>query len=496
MVKLSGILEYSMGTFLCLRGFASYKMLSQISKPSEAVQRDLIEAHKGEMAAFLNHGEYRFFPEVILSLSLTDGKSAFDSLESLHAELRAGNTWNKQINGFSFSVSQNVSKNINNVYSPTPVIEKINIAHIRFEETAHEITRIDGNHRLSAADEVESDFDVPFCLLIFRNPQENEQFSRAIFHNINAKQIPLTLEENTRVILTSTEVFSDTKLQSDPSFGWNYYLARKLINEIDLCYFPMISTFIAGVQYSFFTELFGYLIESGSVERNDTAAARIKSELTNIEQALAESEISATTKNVSVIGALAYYKLTNQSKYRGFLSWVKRNNIGNVNKLHISDVIGLYDEIYEHVPQKAFLARWYPSAERDGDEETRRANRRIEALKAVADDLNLELTDLGTRETGTFDIRKVMYNNIRDCDIFIADLTGARHNVMIEVGYALKHVGTGRMLFYFQEGEHCKSVPFDVSHLNYVPIVDSGDIGVIVKERIQTILAQAKNGEI
>ena len=25
MVKLSGILEYSMGGFLCLRGFASYK---------------------------------------------------------------------------------------------------------------------------------------------------------------------------------------------------------------------------------------------------------------------------------------------------------------------------------------------------------------------------------------------------------------------------------------------------------------------------------------
>ena len=82
------------------------------------------------------------------------------------------------------------------------------------------------------------------------------------------------------------------------------------------------------------------------------------------------------------------------------------------------------------------------------------------------------------------------------CDIFIADLTGARHNVMIEVGYALKYVGTGRMLFYFQAGEHCKAVPFDVSHLNYVPIVDSGDIGATVKERIQTILTQAKNGEI
>ena len=39
MIKLSGILEYSMGGFLCLRGFASYKMLSAISKPNAEVQR-------------------------------------------------------------------------------------------------------------------------------------------------------------------------------------------------------------------------------------------------------------------------------------------------------------------------------------------------------------------------------------------------------------------------------------------------------------------------
>lgn len=68
MVKLSGILEYSMGGFLCLRGFASFKMLSAISEPNPEVQRDLIAQHQGEMAKFLNGGEYRFFPEVILSL--------------------------------------------------------------------------------------------------------------------------------------------------------------------------------------------------------------------------------------------------------------------------------------------------------------------------------------------------------------------------------------------------------------------------------------------
>ena len=35
---------------------------------------------------------------------------------------------------------------------------------------------------------------------MFQNPEENGQYSRAIFHNINAKQVPLNLEENLKVI--------------------------------------------------------------------------------------------------------------------------------------------------------------------------------------------------------------------------------------------------------------------------------------------------------
>lgn len=134
MVKLSGILEYSMGGFLCLRGFASFKMLSAISKPSPEIQRDLIEKHQGEMEAFLNNGEYRFFPEVVLALNLTDGLSEFDKVNLFHSELRSGQTWNKSIGDFQFSISQNVTKNILNDYESVPKIEKINIAHLRFEE--------------------------------------------------------------------------------------------------------------------------------------------------------------------------------------------------------------------------------------------------------------------------------------------------------------------------------------------------------------------------
>lgn len=483
MVKLSGILEYSMGGFLCLRGFADYKLLARVSKENPDVQRSLIEEHKGEMAEFLNKGQYRFFPEVVLSVSLLS-ENNYSEIDRFFETVRIYSAWKQNLGNINISIFNHGSG------------DKNRIAHVTFDESSLQLNRIDGNHRLSAADEVINNFKVPFCLILCRNPAEESQYSRAIFHNINAKQIPLELEENLKVILSSPEVFPDAKLINDPSFGWQYYLARKLINDIDYSYFRTIYSFIGRTQYSFFVELFSYLLQNGSVEKNDSAVDKVKSELANIDQALVESEIAATTKNVAVIGALAYYKITNLPKYRGFLSWIRKNNIGNVDKLHISDVISLYDEIYLHVPKKAFVARWYPSAEKDGEPEAKRADQRIQALKEVASELNLELTDLGTRESGTFDIRSVMYRDIRECDIFIADLSGARHNVMIEVGYALKHIDTGRMIFYFQETEKCKTVPFDVSHLNYIPIVDSGEIRSQVKENMQNILEQAKNGEI
>lgn len=493
MVKLSGILEYSMGGFLCLRGFASYKMLSAISKSNVEVQRGLINEHKGDMARFLNAGEYKFFPEVILATNLTDGTKDFDELDLFHTSLQSGQTWNKSIGNFRFNISRHASKNIINQYDKSPREKRIYLTHIKFDESVCELIRIDGNHRLSAADEVETDFTLPFCLLLFRNPSENDQFTRAIFHNINAKQIPLNLEENLKVILESPQVFSDEMLIRDPSFGWKYYLARKILQSFDFSYFPAISSYIRQAKCSFFVELFGFLLKDQIIEEDDSAIAKVKSQLVKVEHALVESEITATTTNIAIIGALAYYRLTNKFKYRGFLSWIKKNNIGNVEKLHIDDVINLYDEIHEHVPKKVFLARWYPA---ETDIEYKRSLHRINAMKEVTDELNLQLTDLGTRDTGTFDIREVMYHDIKECDIFVADLTGARHNVMIEVGYALKHIDTGRMVFYFQETDSCKDVPFDINHFSYDKIGDSVEIKTKTKARILTILEQAKNGEI
>lgn len=485
-MKLSGIIEFTMGNFLCIRGYASFKDLARISEPNPDYQRPLIDDHKGEMAKFLNQGEYLFFPEVILSLSLASQTATnFEEVQALRNAVSAGETWNGKVGEFSMSMSINKTK------AYTVGIDRIRLAHMTFDETKVKLNRIDGNHRLSASDETSKDFKTPFCVLLFSDAGESDKFSRAIFHNVNAKQIPLKLEENLRVILNNDLVYSDNSLLD--AFGNHYYLARKTVKSIDLAYFPNINTYIGNTKYTFFVDMYKYLIDNKSIPNNDAAVEIIKGQLVEIEAAFSESQVTATTTNIAVIGALAYYKLTSPSKYRGFMSWIKKNNLGRVEMLHIDDVIKIYDEIDEHSPKKVFLARWYPA---ENDPESTKAVHRINAMKAVADELGLDLTDLGTKEDGAIDIRQVMYRDIRECDIFIADLTGARHNVMIEVGYALKHIDTGRMIFYFQESEHCSTVPFDVNHITYDKIIDSAEIKSKIKARIENILMKAMNGEL
>lgn len=100
--------------------------------------------------------------------------------------------------------------------------------------------------------------------------------------------------------------------------------------------------------------------------------------------------------------------------------------------------------------------------------------------------MKLELIDLGTQDGGTFDIRSVMYNEINECDIFISDLTGCRHNVMVEVGYALNS-DKERMLFYFAQTDLYFSPPFDLNGFRYELINDSAEIQTKVKPLIESI---------
>ena len=483
MIKLSGILEYSMGGFLCLRGFASFKMLSAISKANPEVQRDLIVKHKGEMAEFLNAGEYRFFPEIILSTNLTDGNSDFDLVDLFHSNLQSGQTWNKKVGDFSFSISQNKTKNEISKYSPLPQIDRMNIAHIKFDETKVELIRIDGNHRLSAADEVVDDLNVPFCLLLFRNPKENDQYSRAIFFNINAKQRPLKQEENLKVILKSDDVFTDDKLKSDPSFGWEYYLARKVLKMGVLGQYPFVDSLIRGWECTYLCDSFKLLLDSEYLKKEEESADIFAKQLPEIEKALQEAKLHSVPQNMPVIGALSYYRLTDAQKYTQFIPWIKQNCIAEASDIHMSDLISIYDKVYENTPKNVFMSMWFSDKTMD----TYQTLKDVQEILKRENGIDFRIIKVDEHKDGYSDeIYRRIVDGIESSSLVVADLSYGNRNVHHEIGYAQGRGKKVLLLYQTRNGIEAKDeIGSNISMHDQVRFKNQTELRPILLRRIR-----------
>ena len=78
-MKLKGILDFSLGNFLCLRGFAPMGVLQDISAAPQDIQRVPKDARLKEVGDYLRKGEFVFFPEIIPCASLHDGAGAWCS---------------------------------------------------------------------------------------------------------------------------------------------------------------------------------------------------------------------------------------------------------------------------------------------------------------------------------------------------------------------------------------------------------------------------------
>lgn len=161
-----------------------------------------------------------------------------------------------------------------------------------------------------------------------------------------------------------------------------------------------------------------------------------------------------------------------------------------------TQLIEIYDAALARVPTKVFLARWYPDQDQF-PEQKRRADLRFAQVAAlVRDDLRMELIDLGTEEGGTGPIHQRMYELIESSQIFIADMTGLRHNVMIELGYALHHWKSGRMLLVFNPIAGAETMPFDTRTFRYEQIDEAAEIPGKLRPHLLEILRQARAGEI
>ena len=236
-MKLRGVLDKSFGNFITLRGYARMGDLERISVPGDSFQRNLIDEHKDEMVSFLSNAEFLFFPEVILGAVLESDEGDMAKVARLNEAFVKEGSFKADFEQFKIQYSATKSKSevSDFVYdyfrrATLEVLEKeLNKKEFR------KFKRIDGNHRLTATTENPkfADYNIPYCLILFRNESEANKFGRALFHNINYKHIPLTLEENLKLILDDKHLFPDDKLKESPSFGWQYYFARVFCGDIN-----------------------------------------------------------------------------------------------------------------------------------------------------------------------------------------------------------------------------------------------------------------------
>ena len=434
-MRLTGIIDYTMDNFLCVRGFASMLELSEISKADENIQRDLIAEHQGEMEAFLSSGKFTFFPEVILAANMEGNESDREKIDSLREAVRAEKGLRKTvINNIKYWIKRNAAKKENNdlAYDVTQTVI------MEFDKAAldgKEFLRIDGNHRLSAVNSESAyrEKRIPYCLLLFRNGAETDMFCRALFYNINTKQIPLKAEQNFKVIIESEQTFDDDTLITDPSFGYNFYLTRQTIRNLDMADYPFVKMFVSENKYTYFIDVIKLLIDNKLVEKNDDSITVILNVLTDINKALETAFINEVPRNIAIIEAFTLYTLQEPNKAIEFLKWAKKNKLIEISDLSAKEVIDIYDKVYSNTPKKIFMSMWF-------NEKTEDTYKEINDVKKIIWEkynLELEIIKVDEHNDGYSDnISRRIIEGIDCCDLLIADLTYGNKNVHHEIGYA------------------------------------------------------------
>lgn len=450
-MRLTGIIDYTMDNFLCIRGFAPMLELAQISRADENIQRDLIEEHRGEMEAFLEDGRFTFFPEVILGANLKGSDRDSEKIDSLYEQIRMEQPMRgTTINNIKFTVKQSKVKKENNAQA-YDVIENIIMEFDKNVLVGREFIRIDGNHRLSAVKESSSYAykRIPFCLLLFRDAEETDKFCRALFYNINTKQIPLKMEQNLKVIIESEQAFDDDTLKDSSSFGYNYFLTRQIMKNIELGEFPFVKMFVWENKFTYFVDVIKLLLDHNLISQSDVSIGTISRALTDMNTALKKAALIEAPSNLAIIGAFTYYTLSDPYKGGRFLEGAKKNRLTEIPDLHIRDVIDIYDKIYDHSSKKIFMSMWFNKDTTDT----------YDAVKTVKDtvlrDYNiiLDIIKVDEHKDGySDDIYRRIVKGIDSCDLLIADLTYGNKNVHHEIGYAQGRGKKVLLLYHVRDG--------------------------------------------
>lgn len=202
--------EGVLGIFRIIRGFADLRDLAAISVPYSMTdggqpqrvtghQRELDPKHADDIRKYLEKSDSRFIPEVILSVRC--------HVEPITIEDETVGV--KTVDEGPIGIYRRYASR--NLRILRVWVRRSQLDQVKAEKL---FRRIDGNHRLAKAEDLQEDMSLPnkylapFCLVLLEPPNNDaDDFAESlIFHTINSKALPLESEHGLRLLLGQTRL--------------------------------------------------------------------------------------------------------------------------------------------------------------------------------------------------------------------------------------------------------------------------------------------------
>lgn len=451
-----GLMDRSLGGFLCIRGYAPLGDIARVSHADMAYQRDLMREHSETVMRFLRHKQDLFFPEIVLSCVLEydyTKRGARSEVQPL-ANVLAGKPFRSNVNDIRITVkplkykttgdvravvaSQLATLSVPDDLLPTASTEDFTRDQVGKRQKTP-LFRIDGNHRLSAADMKQEFRDVlaPFCIILFGTGEEDKRTSKTIFHNINSKHIPLTREEIYKIVLDDTDLFSDATLKDSPSFGNHMLLARRAMPLLEPSAVPSLKGLFSDKR-TMLVDLFQLLISKKLLPKTAATAPALESALATVHTLYQQENELTANANPGLFHAFMYYALTDAKNRRlgPFTQWVKGNHLAAMKTTDAHGLIEIFDRVHTAKARTIFVSMQFG----DNTDDTYDAIKRtVETINAeIRPQIKIKPLRIDKLNKGhSYTITDAILTAIEESGLLIADLTHANPNVYHEVGYMM-----------------------------------------------------------
>ncbi len=502
-MKLKGLIEDVFRGVTIFRGYATLENLAKLSKPQEYQRQKDID-RINNIKEYMSSSSFVFFSELILGWQIDDDQvirqiKEDENISRINIHNHIIRFKKNKFKFRAFSESEGPITKILTIEIPDSIDIPI-------------FNRIDGNHRLGVLDLIDrsnsEDYNslcnmvVPYSIIMQSHNDESGKYEAAYFYLINSKAKALTFNENLKSIL-ARNLF--TSVEKEKLIG---------MNSAQIKYLNAIAGYLTDNSIDFISDKFNgelyhtsQLIVSQVIDSDmpytDETCQKIIDAIKYINCLYLKNEINKPQCNILL--SLIIKKYSQPDLLDRFVDWINKNELWNIEHLSFDSIIKVYDNIHKQRAYKVFVAMPYISHTRVNE-----YNRLFrEVLSEISRKVNygLELIPIMRFRGPSQRIDRRLIEMIKECDIFIGDLTTCNDNVIFEIGLA---EGCCKKILLIKAEEDTDKIPFDVASkldkgviipfdmdkLQYIPYSNSGyynSIKSIMRNNIPVIVEQLRN---